>query len=499
MKKIKKLLCEMNADEYLGLCIGIIMIVIGSFLISKSLVMNDAYWHIKCGENILKTFPNITIYNSWVYPNKKWTAHEWLFDIIIYKISSISMNLMVLTFVIIYVITIALIIYFSGIASKNKDIPVFYTCIVFGIQIISMSLAASARPQAYSNLFLVLTIVILVKSLKNEKLLFITIPLTILWSNIHGGTVNIIYFLTFVFIVCNSFNLDVGKIQFKRAPKKWLITSVVVFISQLLAICINPFGLDMLLYPYENMADKLMVQNVVEWAAPDAKETYILIMFILPMLLGLVSLIQTEKRIHSYDIAIYFMFIILFMRSIRFFSYLAIAQTLLIYKYAFQFNIIKMSKIKNNKLKILDNISMLIIMTCCVLLSILVILNTDYSKIKGNKDISDEMLEVIKDDNPKRLLNHYNTGGYLIYNDIDVFVDSRYEPFKQTGLMDEYYKIYGNLSYSNFNDIEKYFDKYKFDACILQESNAILCKYLYDNDKYTLLFNDGKYLYFSKN
>ena len=52
------------------------------------------------------------------------------------------------------------------------------------------------------------------------------------------------------------------------------------------------------------------------------------------------------------------------------------------------------------------------------------------------KKIPDEIIEYIKKRNPKRLYNYYDYGGYLIYNDIQVFVDGRTDLYSSNILKD---------------------------------------------------------------
>ena len=95
-------------------------------------------------------------------------------------------------------------------------------------------------------------------------------------------------------------------------------------------------------------------------------------------------------------------------------------------------------------------------------------------------------MEYIKENNldveNNVMLNHYNLGGYFIFNDIPVFVDSRCEPYlKEFGhepIMDDYFSMI------NFDDnaIEllkkynvKYIAAYDYSALVkgLQEMNAV--------------------------
>lgn len=58
---------------------------------------------------------------------------------------------------------------------------------------------------------------------------------------------------------------------------------------------------------------------------------------------------------------------------------------------------------------------------CLLGMGINITVNTANNKNLISKSMSDDMVQIIKNDNPSRLFNDYNLGEILIYNDIEVF------------------------------------------------------------------------------
>ena len=120
------------------------------------------------------------------------------------------------------------------------------------------------------------------------------------------------YIIILAYLLCNILNWSIGKVKFFYAGKKWVVHCIIVLFLVIAAILINPYGYKMLIYPYENMQDTLMLSMIAEWAPPDAKDITTLFFQIIPMLLGVIALIQYQGSIRAHHITIFFLFIILY-------------------------------------------------------------------------------------------------------------------------------------------------------------------------------------------
>ena len=112
--------------------------------------------------------------------------------------------------------------------------------------------------------------------------------------------------------------------------------------------------------------------------------------------------------------------------------------------------------------------------------------------------VPDELMTILEQDKPMRMLNHYNVGAYLMDHDIQVSVDGRYEPYKQQGVIQDYLDIMNPESVTKSVHMQELLEKYQFDAYLLSTTNVPLIMYLNKHpDKYSLEYQDENWLYYN--
>lgn len=486
---------------YIGILVGLIIGVLGILFISLQLTMNDAFWHIKVGEWVSKEGFIYQCKGSWNLAEESWKAHEWLFGWIIYQVARLGLDSVIRMCMILFLLTLSVCLYQAEVWRYDVNPPMLYWEGVLMLQFSVFALTMTARPQYISVLFVAIFLLILKKSMNgHEKWLYFLPLITILWVNIHGGTSMLAYVTIFVFLACNIVNWDIGRIHFEKAEKRWTVHCAISLVLTVLAIMINPYGFEMLLYPYTNMQDKVMISIITEWAAPDAKNITVLFLQILPMLFGIVALIQYQGRVKAHDVALFFLYTILYLRSARFYAYLTVVQTCLIMPYAFRlsspFAIRKKEKPKKD-MRLINNFSLLLAGGFCIIYIAVSLVIADYESIKKNKILPDELLEMVCLDKPERICNYYDAGGYLLYHDINVFVDGRYEPFKQKSVFEEYRMLTRPKNLEEYKNLEQLIHKYEFDAFLLTTSNIELVAYLEEREaEYELRYADENWVYY---
>lgn len=307
-----------------GIFTFIILLVILSILVSfmsGGILGNDFWWHIKIGEYICDTgiVPRTDIF-SWygIEHNIEWTAHEWLGDVILYKIFSFGGEVAIFCFSILVAAVLNVLIWIE--VQKyicDKSGFVIYFLIAFAM---ACSLFVYGRPQIFGFLFLYAELKVLYSFINNtmsREIFFIPL-IAFLWSNIYGGSSNLSYLICGIFIVSSLHDFKFGKIEGTKLDKRALTILSVVTIFTIGAIMINPIGLQVLKYPYINLSDAISMSFISEWKAPDAKLIGNLILFFVPIALTIIGFIHTERTIKLLDVMISFTFIFLFLRSVRF-------------------------------------------------------------------------------------------------------------------------------------------------------------------------------------
>lgn len=434
--------------------LGIILFIIACFKISLNILDTgcDYYWHIKLGEYIVntKTVPTVDIF-SWygISNNLPWISHEWLSGVLLYLNSIIFKKYAVIIFCSSMYLIIALLLFYLNKKEYQKNIK--FTLIHILIGIILLSALITPRPHLISYVLLIITLY-LTKDLYNnpstKKIYFLPV-ISFIWSNIHGGSSNLSYIVLGITFI--------GSILDKKMNKQLLKKYLLIFISTILLITINPHGLKMLLYPYSNLLDTTMKEGITEWQRTkiDNLNTFVLFIYILGIIM---IFIKKRKELTKKDLLMFLAFSYLSISSIRFIPFIYLVSTFFIFDY------IEKSEIAIINYKLISIASII-----CIILSLfslpIVIKNTN------NEIINDKIIVYLKENPPERLYNYYDYGGYLIYNDIKVFYDGRAD-------------IYTNNIFKNANNLmsvsentEDFIKKHNFDYYLLPKE-APLTTYL---------------------
>lgn len=332
------------------------------------------------------------------------------------------------------------------------------------------------RPHMISYTLLAFTVYILYDNFhnKNSKKIYFLPLISMLWANFHGGSSNLPYILCFIFLLCGLLSFKFQKIEAKKIGKNQIKKYLICGILSICAIAINPHGLKMITYPYINMGDKLMLENIMEWAGPNLNDFGDIAAF---AVIGMVviTMILSKKKISFIDFAVLGSFLFLGFKSVRFVPLLYIASTYVI------FNMVEEFKIKVPNVNFLVILSAIII--CYGILTPKLIRN--YNK----RPISSDAIQYIKDSNPKKLFNYYDYGGYLIYNDIKVFIDGRADMYSKYNFKDAV-----DLQDRGYDYL---INGYDFDMFIIPH-NIALNIHLSNNDKYTVVYQDDNTVIYEK-
>ena len=492
-----------NVDKRTQRGCSIIVVGVSLFCIligySAGMSGNDYWWHIKVGEWICnnKQIPVVDIF-SWygVEEGAAWVAHEWLAEVILYKIQSFFGNNGMYLFCMVLAITMVgfLLYYVKRYWMNNILITASY--------FISFSVLCNSffygRPHVFSFLLLFLVMYCIYTYIEHpEAKCIYAIPfLTWLWSNLHGGSSNLPYLLCMVALVCGQFEFSYFRIQSKRLSKKQSKTFLVIIITSILLSILNPSGINLLIYPYSNMADALMLSIISEWAAPDAKQISHLVLYYFPIFIITVSMVITDKKLKLLDVIMMFFFLVLFLRSIRFTILYLIAAPFFAYPYVVP---CKVKSIKNKWER-----RVLLLAYLLIAIANVVVVRDVLDTIRSDKAITvvleEDMIQLVKEDKPVRIFNDYNFGEALIYEDIPVFIDSRADVYSNNILSDAISLLYlinveGDKT-SEAIDAESMIEKYGFDA-VLIEKNRPLTSYLQSHpQKYQLVDIIGDAAYF---
>ncbi len=438
---------------------------------------SDYFWHIKAGEYMAKNGVLKHDVFSWYLNSKYWMSHEWLFEIIIYKLKLLFGNYHVFVYSFVCIFSLILLLFLANKNNYLKNIPFtlmwylfFFIMIIFYIQV---------RPHMFSFVLLAITIYVLYDLYKNEesRKIFVLPFVTILWANFHGGSSNLPYLFCLIFMICGLFSFNKSKIIAKRLSKKQFFKYFFIMLICMISVCINLHGFKMFIYPYENMANKLMLSNISEWRNTSLSEASHYVYFIFLLLIIFVMLFS-RKKIELMDLVLLGVATFLGLKSIRFWIYLYIVMSFIIFDY------IEKRKLDKGTFACITILSIF-------LLGFFMVNSNNILSLEKGKYLDKKIIKVIKKENPKKLYNMYNYGGELIYNDIDVFIDGRADLYSKYN-----YEDYLNISNLK-DDYVKLIDKYEFDYFLVDKKYPINT-YLKYNDSYEIIHKNDKLVLYKK-
>lgn len=227
----------------------------------------DTGSHIRTGEIILQTWkiPTQDPY-SFHYPPLRWTAHEWLAEVIMAVFfGSFGLTGVVLFFAFVLALTHWLL--YRSLRTRSNDILL---CVIVALlATTSSSIHWLARPHIFSLLFTVLWCDVLDRfQYRNQNKLIYLPLLMLLWVNLHGGFIVGLVFLS-IYLIGNAFYglISCGvKAQehFLKAKKLGII-----LITTIIACLMNPAGIDILWFPIRVTSDRFVMDWVSEFMSPN--------------------------------------------------------------------------------------------------------------------------------------------------------------------------------------------------------------------------------------
>ena len=207
MKKIRNILLK---HKYF-FSLLIFSISISLFLLLTMRVESDYFWHIKAGEYMFKNGILRKDVFSWILNGKYWMSHEWLFEVIIYVFKLLFGNYHMLIYGGICLVSLFLILFLGNKKNYLKNIP--FTLLWFVLSFILVAFV-QVRPHLISFCFVATTIYFLYDLYKDEnsKRIYFLPIISILWSNLHGGSSNLSYLFCLVFLIGGLFSFNFSKI-----------------------------------------------------------------------------------------------------------------------------------------------------------------------------------------------------------------------------------------------------------------------------------------------
>lgn len=279
----------------------------------------DTGYHIRAGEWILRSLsiPRYDIF-SYHFPPIPWTAHEWLSEVImalVHRYTGLTGIVLLFTFL----LALTFYLLFLKIRDSGGNI-------LIALFIVLLATAASqihwlARPHVFSLLLFYVWYRILDEFRDGTRdQLYLLPPLMLLWVNLHGGYLS--GFLLLGIFIAGEAPAFFSVASEIRDPARRRVKALAVISAVCLALsCVNPYGWHILLFPFNLVSNKLIMDSVTEFMSPNFHEPSPLKYLIL-LLVALLALSREKLRLT--DLLLLLVFLNMSLYSVRYIPLFAI-------------------------------------------------------------------------------------------------------------------------------------------------------------------------------
>lgn len=423
-----------------------LILLIGLFAMAARPVTDpDVWWHLRTGEIITHTHHILHADPySFTQAGKLWVDHEWLSQVFIYVVYRYA-GFAGLTITFAALVAAAFFLLFLRCAG-NSYLAALLT--VWGA-------AASAstwgvRPQIFSLLLASAFLLILEKSSKRPRLLWWLPLLTLCWVNLHGAYAVGIGFIA-TYLVGTLLDVILANDSWRSVAIRARQLCIVLAVC-LAVVSLNPNGFRMYSYPWQTVSSNTITEYIQEWASPDFHRA-----MYAPLLLLILALIAaiafSRRRIQMPNLLLLIVTLYACLRSVKhipFFVLVAVPILSTFIAAFWQRSSLQQSSLEQSSVQQTGESSFKIVMNGVLVLCMLLFaiwrinyLARHQSELEARSFPSAALSFLKIASPPAPLMNHYNWGGYLIWNlypQYLVYVDGRSD-------------LYGDIFLNNLADI----------------------------------------------
>jgi hypothetical protein len=225
----------------------------------------DYWWHLKTGELILASgaVPKFDTYTFSV-PGARYVDVHWLFQIGVYALERAGGHAAVVLAVF---AVFAAALAFAGAAAGRRDRPAL-VALCLALALLAASDRIMPRPEIMTILFLAIEVYLLERWFaRGGRSIWLLPPLHLLWANLHG------LFAVGIGVIALAIAgelLDAAPPARRPVDRRRIAALAAVLALSLAACAVNPNGLDLLLYPLQQI--QMIGTAAQREAAPSSME-----------------------------------------------------------------------------------------------------------------------------------------------------------------------------------------------------------------------------------
>ncbi|WFU61429.1 hypothetical protein [Bradyrhizobium brasilense] len=411
----------------------------------------DIYWHIVVGQWIVdhRAVPHSDLF-SFTMRGAPWITSEWLSEVlyfVAYKLAGWTGPLILAALaasVAFYLLALLLL-------KRLPNIPVMIM-LTAGIAITSFHVFT--RPHVLIFPLMVLWANALVEASEQRRApSFVYLPLITLWANLHGS-------FTLGLALIAPFALEALWTAHKSARATVAVQWIRFGILALLAACITPYGPESILVIFRILRLGATLSKIGEWRPLNFGD---LNAVTLCLIAGLAYVLYSGLRLPPIRIAALLAVIYQTLSHVRYADVLALVSPFFIAGPLAQH--LSWPQLQHSRKVVPPPRSAIFTaITALVIASGVVIAVMDITPPLMPR----AAVEKLKEQRADRVLNDYYFSGYLIFQDVPVFIDSRAELYGPT-FLNRYVRA---ISLDDVADFVRLLDEYKIDATLLFPSTA---------------------------
>ena len=462
----------------------------------KNISDPDYFFHFFTGKYILDNgiVPKYDIF-SWDTTKVRWYVPSWGFDVLSYILE--NKMLLLVSILMGVMMFILLKMYFKDFKKINILKSLLFVSFMLVINMVWV-----ARPTIFSFLFFAIAIYILFGFINNEdkkfnKLIYLLPLIQFLWVNFHAASSSLMYVLILMILVINLFkSFKWDKIEHIQLNKKKIKVLLIVLFLVLVATLVNPNGYEIFYFVFSNFNNDVIFSKIIELQSPNFSSFVDLIFFGGSLFIFLsISFFSKDKKYLAVELLISLAFICLYLKAVRFYPYLIVLLVYMVGKYM-DFpnkNFVTLTSWKKE-----TNIYLALVFITAVNASFLID-RVDYKEyINFDRYYSEELVQTLINEEPKRLSNDFDSGSYLTYmflknnSELKVFTNGLAEIYSHSIMLD-------NLRlYSVKCNVSEMLKKYDFDYIVLHKGHS-LYNYPLDKEGYEIIYEDKTGVIYKKN
>lgn len=321
----------------------------------------------------------------------------------------------------------------------------------------------------------------------------------LLWVNLHGGYV-VGFFLIGVYFMGNLAKYIFSPEKDRQISRTKVFHLGYAGVASLILALFNPFGYQILLFPFHLVSDKYMMDHVMEFMSPNFHNPY----YFKYLLLVTVALFAvSDKKLNIIELVLVVFFVNMSLYSTRYIPLFSIFAAPIILRQADSLiektDTVLLRRLKESS----ERISLLDASTRGFNWPILAIAIAVFLAVNGKIGYSfEEKIKPVaavnfiqKEHISGNMYNNDEFGDYIIYKaypHYKVFIDGRLDMYGSERLK-EYFKVCDIK-----NDWENVLQKYNIDW-IFFNTDSILTRHLLCNNNWKLIYSDKVASIFVKN